>query len=262
MKKFLLSALAVVAMAGCGKAVVEPSPTASEAYGYISLDLSTYTEMDVVTKRTPSDGELDSFNVTLKKGNDVEWTKEYSEIAADPDAWKLTVGTYTIEVENLTESEAEEGAGYMRLYGVADNVEVRAGVTTPVTIDCVPANSRVTVAFDDTFSRVFMDPQVNITGGSRSFPMTWGHDKENGVYWPGLTDLSWVLTATLSGDTSVSKRYDNTDRPLKTVPGKWTQLTFTTSAEEGKIGVVITILDDFSDLEEVTEPIDPFEGDY
>ena len=260
MKKFLLSALAVVAMAGCGKAVVEPSPTASEAYGYISLDLSTYTEMDVVTKGIPSDGELDLFNVTLK-GNNVEWTKKYSEIAADPDLLKLTVGTYTIEVENVTDAEAEEGVGCMRLYGVADKVEVRAGVTTPVTIDCLPANSRVTVAFDDTFSRVFMDPQVNITGGNRSFPMTWGHDKDNGVYWPGLTDLSWVLTAALSGDSSVSKRYDNTERPLKTVPGMWTQLTFTTSAEEGKIGVVITIVDDFSDLEEVTEPIDPFEGE-
>jgi hypothetical protein len=135
------------------------------------------------------------------------------------------------------------------------DVVVAAGVGTDVTVECVPVNSRVTVAFDDSFNAVFADPVIKVAGGLRSFDMTWGHDIANSVYYPAETEISWTLTATLSGE---QRTYQSVEK-LKTQAGKWTQITFSASTTDGSINVSITVNDDFGEPLQEQVSINPFE---
>lgn len=256
MKKLLIAAFAIAAIVSCKKTVIDSQP--DQGFGYISFNLSADSEMTVVTKAEIPADELETYNVSLFKESELLWSKDYAEIT-DEDL-KVEVGNYRLYVENITEAEAtpELAKGEAWLVGEAENVAVKSGITTPVAVECTPANSRVTVAYDDSFSQVFQNPQVTVTGKSRAFDMLWGHDAENGVYYPGSTEITWSLTAALSGDSSVSKNYKSLT-PVTTVAGKWTQITFSTSSTDGSINVVITADDTFKEIDEVVVPVDPFQ---
>ena len=252
MKKLLTSVFVIAALVSCKKTVIS-SP--SDQFGYVYFDLSAETEMTVITKAEPTDEELASYNVTLHNSEGPIDTKEYVEVAEL--GWKVPAGTYTVYVENYTEAEAtpEGERGAVRLAGLMKDVVVAAGVGTDVTVECVPVNSRVTVAFDDSFNAVFADPVIKVAGGLRSFDMTWGHDIANSVYYPAETEISWTLTATLSGE---QRTYQSVEK-LKTQAGKWTQITFSASTTDGRINVSITVNDDFGEPLQEQVSINPFE---
>ncbi|MBR2857515.1 MAG: DUF4493 domain-containing protein [Bacteroidales bacterium] len=252
MKKLLISVLAIVAMVGCKKTVID-SP--SDQFGYVRLNLSTDTEMTVVTKADLTPEELGTFNVTLHNSTGPIATKEYSEISES--GWAVSAGIYNVYVENLTDAEAtpEGDKGTVRVGCLVEDVSVAAGVPTEVTANCTPINSRVTVAYGENFETVFDEPVVNIAGGTRSFDMTWGHDIANSVYYPAGTELTWTLNAKLAG---VDKMYNSTN-PIMTQSGKWTQVTFSASTTDGSINVTINVSDDFGEPVQVFESINPFE---
>lgn len=252
MKKFLVVAFAIAAIVSCKKTVME-SP--ADDFGYLSFDLSSDMEMAVVTKAEQTPEQLALYDVSLYKGSELVWTRKYSEVAESQH--RVAVGTYTVYVENINKDAAapdgEKGAVHMT--GTAEDVTVSSGAVTPISVHCAPVNSRVTVAFDDTFSQVFSNPQLTITDKSRSFAMDWGHDIANGVYYPAGTELTWELRASLSGDSSV-KTY-NSPTPVVTQPGMWTQITFSASSSDGNISITITA-DDEMVKDMVDQVVDPF----
>lgn len=249
MKKTIIIAAALVAMTACNKSLIEVTP--SEGYGYINLGVTTDTEM-VVTKAST---EYDTYNVTLKRGNDEIWTKEYAAIEeAD---LKQPAGTYTLYVENLTEAEAApaKDKGQVRVAGTAD-VTVQAGVSTPATVTCVAINSRVTVA--NTFAEgVFTSAAATITDGTREFAMPWGHDVDNGAYYSAGKSISWTLNVTLSNGT---KKTYTKESATTTVARKWTQINFTNLNTDGTITVQIVVDGAITETVEVSEEIDPLLG--
>ena len=255
MKKFLIPVIAIVAMVGCKKTTLS---SGSEQYGYLKLDLSTDTEMTVVTKAEPTAEELAAYNVTLvNSASGVTETKEYAEISED--GWKLAPGMYNVYVENLTDDEAapENDKGTVMVAGTCD-VTVATGVTSEVEVACTPVNSRVTVNYDDSFAQVFIDPQLTLGTESRIFDMTWGHDVNNSVYYPAGSQLSWTLNAKLSGDSTQKTYHSSTS--ITTQAGKWTQVTFSTSSADGSIKITITVSVEFNETVTETVVIDPFEG--
>jgi hypothetical protein len=250
MKKTIIIAAALAAMTACNKNLIEMAP--AEEFGFISLGVTADTEM-VVTK-----GETDpyaGYNVTLKQGDDIKWSKEYSAIE-DADL-KQPAGTYTLYVENLTEAEAApaEMKGEVRVAGTAD-VTVQAGVSTPVTVNCYAINSRVTVA--NTFTEgVFTSAVATVTDGERSFAMEWGHDVEKGAYYAAGESISWTLKVTLANGTQ--KTYSK-QSATTTVAKKWTQINFTNSNTDGTITVSIVVDGTITETVKVSETIDPLEG--
>ena len=252
MKKLLISVLAVAASVGCKKTVIG---TPSDQFGYVRLNLSADTEMTVVTKADLTPEELGPFNVTLYNSTGGIDTKEYAEISES--GWAVPAGIYDIFVENLTDAEAtpEGDKGSVRVGCRVENVSVAAGISTEVTAECTPINSRVTVAYDENFKTVFTDPVVSINGGSREFAMTWGHEEANSAYYPAGTELSWTLNAKLAG---VDKTYHSTSS-IPTQAGKWTQITFSASTTDGSINVTINVSEDFGEPVQQLVSINPFE---
>lgn len=250
MKKTILIATALVAMTACNKSLIE-TPAVEGDFGYIAFDILTDTEM-VATK---ADDDLSGYNVTLKQGDDVKWTKENNAI--QPEDLKVPAGTYTVYVENLTAEEAApaDNKGSVRVAGQSD-VTVKAGIDNPVKVDCYAVNSRVTV--DHTFGETFTDPVITITDGTRALGMDWGHSETNGAYYAAGTSISWNLTVTLA-DGTTQKYYSKTDATT-TVAKKWTQINFSTSNTDGNIEVTINVDGTISETVEVSETIDPLGG--
>ena len=254
MKKTILFAAALVAMTACNKNVIEVAP--SDGFGYINLGITADTEM-VVTKAAekPDGAELPNYNITLKQGETVKWTREFSKMTTED----LTqpAGTYTLYVENLTEEEAAPAGanGAVRVAGSVD-FTVKAGIANTAKVTCEAINSRVTVANSFT-AGVFSAADITITDGVRALPMEWGHDVEKGAYYSARKSITWTLTVTLSDGTK--KTYSNPEATV-TVAKKWTQINFSNSSTNGKILVEILVDGVISEKIEVSETIDPLEG--
>ena len=256
MKKVIVFAAAILAMAACNKNVIDGGVEAG--YGYIDLGISSDTEM-VVTK---ADGDgFGGYNVTLKKDGKVMegWPKEYAEAIADAELWKLEKGNYSVYVENLTVAETyETEAGVVRVAGETA-VTVVAGVSTDCTVNCTPVNTKVSFAYTTEFDTVFDTPSVTVAGcayRSEDVEMTiaTSHLEDNAVYFEPA-ELTWTLKAYIN---SVEKTYS---KPFTTQLGKWSQITFTTGSTDGEISLIVTVDGEITDIVEIDAVIDPITGD-
>lgn len=256
MKKTIIAAAVLVAMTACNKNVIEMTP--SEGYGYIDLGVTADTEM-VVVKSGETEATTPIYNdymVTLKQGESVIWgPKKYSEVTD----WKVPAGTgYLIYIENMDEAAAAPAneKGSVRVAGTSAAFEVKAGINTPVSVNCVAINSRVTVA--NSFNTdVFTSSTITITDGTRALPMEWGHTEANSAYYSAGKAIGWNLTVTLADGSQ--KTYSKTETTT-TQAKKWTQINFTNSNTNGNITVEIVVDGTITETITVSETIDPLEG--
>lgn len=266
MKKIIIFAAALAAMTACNKSVFETSAP-SEGFGYINLGISADAEM-VVTKAatTLTSEQLKNYTVTLKQGATTQWTKKYSAITSDD--WTVPAGTYTVEVENLTVTEAyantdnNNSKGQLRLAG-SSPVTVVAGKTATCTVPCTVANAKVTFITDENFNIAFTSPSVSVsqTIGEATRNVEMGtpgsaHDAEGitAAFFEAGT-AKWTLTATLKGETE-SKIYSN---DITLTAGKWSQVKFSTTNTNGTISLTVTV-DDSMVPATITATIDPNTG--
>ncbi len=258
MKKTFIAALALVAMVGCNKNIIESPAVAESEYGYINLGVSADTEM-VVTKGVAANEEYASFNVTLKQGGQTVdgWPKEYSAITDDD--LKVAAGTYSIYVENLTSEEAhpESAKGQVRVSGT-NSVVVKAGLPSACEIMCNPVNTKVSFNYTEKFAQVFTSHEVNVGTATRNFNLTTALDTEtvaDAAFFES-EQLAWTLKATNAND--VVKNFSKTFTPEA---GKWTIITFTVGDTDGTINVTITVNGTITEEVKVTETIDPLGGE-
>lgn len=275
MKKIMIAAAVLAALTACNKTLIE-SPVADSEYGYINFGLSSDLEI-VDTKASATVTKNNStYNVYLKQGTTDKWTsgdknyKEYGDIAEND--LKVPAGTYVIEAENYTETEAEaanNGYGDVRVKGSSQSFNVVAGASTAkVTVSCVPVNAKVTVAFADGFTDVFNTPTITLIDGSRNLAMTpataaavtsdqtttYNHTVEVGtsVAYFNVDNgaLSWKIEA-IVGESK--KTYSST---FTVEANKWNKITF----KAGKNGNIVFDLSAdtvITDSIEITPEIDP-----
>ncbi len=257
MKKTIIAAAALVAMAGCNKTLIE-SPIADSDYGYINLGVSADTEMMVTKAGTaPAQEDLNKYNITISKDGSQIYSGEYSSI---PDGgYKVTAGTYTVTAENLTIDEAyasdlNNGRGAMRVSG-SNTVEVAAGQASTCPVECVPVNSKVSFVYTEQFANVFNmeTARVTLEPDGRNLEMEMsadGAEITDAAYFEPATSIAWSLEAAAG---SVAKNYTGS---CKAVARKWTVVKFD-AGENGVINVTITVNGDITEKEVVTETIDP-----
>jgi len=250
MKKTIIIAAALAAMTACNKSLIEMTP--AQELGTISLGVTADTEM-VVTK---AGSEFDTYNVTLKQGETVKWTKEYSAIQESD--LKVPAGTYTIEVENVTVEEAYATEnGVIRVSGKSD-VTVSAGVSSDCTVACTPQNSKVSFISDASFNEVFTAASVSVKeSASRTVEMEVAqtHSDATAAYFEPAT-MTWTLTAT----TKLDSKKRTYSKEFSTTKAKWTQVAFTTGNTDGQITVTITVDGQITETITITEEVDPFTG--
>lgn len=281
MKKIIIFAAALAAMTACNKSVFETAAP-SEGFGYINLGISADAEM-VVTKTATTPADINTYNVRLldnnsspvwktENGANTDGWMEYSEAIAQENAalWKVAAGTYTVEVENLTVTEAYANTdssnpnGKLRLAGSSDVFTVVAGKTTQCDVKCKVANAKVTFITDAKFNIAFENPRVSVSqtigGATRTVDMGKpgsAHDAEGitaAFFEAGQNAATWTLTATLKGESG-ENTYSNA---ITLTAGKWSQVTFSTTKTNGTISLTVTV-DDTMTPENVTAEINPLE---
>lgn len=255
MKKIIVFAAALAALVSCNKSVIVSSVEAEEP-GFISLGIST-SDVMVETKALAANTDLTGYNITLinKTTSATLWTKEYKDAQENADAWKVAPGTYTIKVENKSESEVyppnnNTSAGEIRIAGQKD-VTVTAGNTSNCTVECQPVNAKVSFCATNEFLGIFTNPSVSVTDGTRTVSLgtveaTLGSEA---FYNPG--EITWNLTATVDGQ---SKSFRGT---LTLVAKQWSKVTFNTSSTNGVISITITVDGTMTEVP-VQTPVDPW----
>ena len=254
MKKIIVFAAALAALVSCNKSVIVSSVEADEL-GFISLGIST-SDVMVETKALTANTSLAGYNITLtNKKTSETWTEEYETAVANADLWKVAPGTYTIKVENKSESEVypnNTSAGEIRIAGQKD-VTVTAGKTSECTVSCQPVNAKVSFCATSDFLSIFSAPSVSVTNGTRTVDLgTVGGDFGKAAFYnPGK--ITWNLTATVDGK---SKNYSG---ELTLVANQWSKVTFNTSSTNGIISIEITVNGEMTEVVNESASVNPWQ---
>lgn len=278
MKKAIIIAAALVAMAGCNKTIIESPAPADADYGYINFGVTADTEM-VITKALSYVGtELDDYKITLYSVTGQEktpyWgTKTLSEAKADPDLWKVPAGNYRIYVENMATEDLYKAVadetdivGNPHLAGEAD-VTVYAGLPTEnVSVNCTAKNSKISFIYNDSFNTVFDASSISLSVvGTRTVNLDPTHVPSTSnvedvksdfeyAYFPAAETLTWTMSVKTNAAGAEPKTYSS---EATTTLGKWTIVTFSTGSTDGTIDVTITTDGDINSTETITFTLDP-----
>ena len=281
MKKTIIAAIALVAMAGCNKTLIE-APVNDADFGYINLGVTADTEM-IVTKAATSDA-LDTYRVCLYSVAEDSKTPYWagktigttvvsdngfislSDAKENEDLWKVPAGTYSIFVENEVESDLYSAKGGVYVNGEAP-VTVYAGLPTDATLNCVPKNSKVSFIYNDDFKTVFNtdDLTVSVSESARTvslIPSYVSSEKTvddtksdfDAAYFGAGKSLTWKMSLMTTATNATAKEYTSS---FNTTSGKWTIVTFSTGSTNGTINVTITVEGEIVDTETITFSLDP-----
>lgn len=198
-------------------------------YGYLSVSVATEVDFDEAATKAEPLPELSypEYNIALYKDGEQLWKTKYDDFLADIQYNRIEAGTYVVEVENCTESEAEIENGRMRLVGV-QQVTVTAGRTAQADVLCQMANARITLAIDPVFAADLVNAGASVTDGKRKISLDvvdTEHILERSVYYnvdaTGTKDLIFTVTA---GILSIDK-VKTFDVPVRAEGGKWNKVT-------------------------------------
>lgn len=157
-----LTALLLVA-AGCQQEEVSSLEGASK--GKIVLNISPgEVFVDVETRATVTDimGYIFTLSGTDSGGVAVNKTISLTSDVENTFSSIIEAGTYTLTVENMSQSAAEEGNGRVYYKGTSASFTLQPGQTVNLgTIDMgAPQNAMVSLAVDNTFSALYENPQL------------------------------------------------------------------------------------------------------
>lgn len=231
MKKFFTLALASLMLLSCSK----DSIWNAQEQGQLSVTVEQGASIFVETKAA----NTGDFNLKIVKngGEDVRYDDKVSEFTT----MTLPTGTYTVSAENMTAAEAleaNEGRGAQRLADTLKNVTVSANQTTDITLECEMVNSKVSFAFDETFTSAFEIENTQITESSRG--IEWSKNAtlntEIAFFNPGT--LNYTITTKRAG---ANKTYTG---QVEMAAKTWHKLTVKANVENGQLGDITVTVDD------------------
>ncbi len=239
MKKFFTLALASLMLLSCSK----DSIWNAQEQGQLSVNVEQGASVFVETKAAVNTGD---FNLKIVKSGGV--VKYDGKVSAFTSPMTLPTGTYTVYAENITAAEALTDRGAQRLADTQENVTVNAN---KITLNCVMVNSKVSFAFDETFTSAFDMDNTQITESSRG--IVWSKnatlDSEIAFFEPGT--LNYTITTKRAG---ADKTYTGT---IALQAKTWHKLTVKASVENGQLGITVTADDSVAeDLGDIT--VDPY----
>lgn len=255
MKKIIVFAAALAAIVSCNKSVIVSSVEADEP-GFISLGIST-SDVMVETKALAANTSLAGYNITLINTKTSEtWTEEYETAVANANLWKVAPGTYTIKVENKSESEVypnTSSAGEIRIAGQTD-VTVNAGQTSICSIACSPVNAKISFKATSEFLSMFQGATVSVTGSERTAELGSVTTSFGTEAFFNPMEVRWTLKARVF---SVAKEYSGV---VTLEAAKWSKVTFKTNSTNGIISLEISVNGEITDIIPLDVTIDPSTG--
>ncbi len=229
-----LAALLFVA-AGCQQEEVSSLEEASK--GKIVLNISPgEVFVDVETRATVTDitGYIFTLNGTDSEGAAVNKTISLTSEVENTFSSIIEAGTYTLTVENISQSAAEEGNGRVYYKGISASFTLQPGHTVNLgTINMgAPQNAMVSLAVDNTFSALYENPQLTY-GAATVKPDAPGYF---------MVPEGGTLTFSLSAKgKNHAQEIENTSVSVSVEAGKHTTVTLTAQPINGE-WIIIPIM--------------------
>lgn len=124
----------------------------ADKYGSIAVQISSEVEISVQTRTTGFEDYKVYFIGTKTDQGSFYQELDYAAICG---GYSLPYGLYTIEAENCTAVQAEEGLGCARFYGKTDGVKVMSPEMLTVAVDCRMVNAKAQITFDQDILNEF-----------------------------------------------------------------------------------------------------------
>lgn len=189
-----------VCMVACQQDVVE-APTTGCLVLNVS-EVSLYTDMDT-RGALPNDHATFICTFEGTNGNVVSTTLGAIESGGTAST-TLPADTYTITVQNISDEASQTGNGHPLIKGTTSGIVITPGDQTEATVNMKPANAKVSVTFDATFTDNYENINLSMTttGSDRTVTLTSASD----AYFLVPTDgkVSYTLTAKAKADTHIS----------------------------------------------------------
>lgn len=185
MKKTIIAALALVAMAGCNKTLIEMPVVDDAGYGYLTLGITSNPDM-VITKAGEGTEVTDTYYFTLLYSSTetgtynhvTDYTRVTKKTITDQDETedgiqiKLQSGWYKLQGMSAQYEEYTENApGDKYLFGESDAVYLAAGGENHISVGCYVYNTAVSVETTSNFSSTFLNEKVTVS-------TKWGENDE------------------------------------------------------------------------------------
>lgn len=187
MKKTIIAALALVAMAGCNKTLIEMPVVDDAGYGYLTLGITSNPDM-VITKTGEgtdvtstyfftllhSEEENGTYNTVLgydgvQIGNDQGKIQDADANIAGTQI-KLEAGWYKIKAMSAkSEAYTDNQKGEKYLFGESTPVQLTAGGAEDLNVECYVQNTAVSVKATEKFTSTFLNEKVTVS-------TTWGEN--------------------------------------------------------------------------------------
>lgn len=185
MKKTIIAALALVAIAGCNKTLIEMPVVDDAGYGYLTLGITSNPDM-VITKADEEvtnsyfftllySGTQNGSYTTVSGYDGVQIGTDDGKIK-DADAniegtqIKLEAGWYKIKAMSAkSEAYTDNEKGEKYLFGESEPVQLTAGGAADLNVGCYVQNTAVSVKATDKFTSTFINEKVTVS-------TTWGAD--------------------------------------------------------------------------------------
>lgn len=251
---YLLPLMGILSFAACTN---DEDPILSNETGEIRFSVVDTTAVEITTKA--SFGlDVNTFTVSLTRGNEPVFSKEYGHIngpliySASPD--------YMLTAESCTEAEAESEPdrwGQARVYG-EETFAIVAGDTTEVIVSCGLVNSSVKVDFSDFIKSTYKEYSMEIhtsDAPERSFTLDEvNHSYKTAYFNVGESGRTLYCTVNLPG---FEKPFRDT---VEMVPSRSYKLMVKVIGEAGDMSASLDIAVD-NTLQEVNKPesINPYE---
>lgn len=168
--------------------------------GLLKLNIGIKDKVTTVT-RTLSDEELNTLkeNAQIRIYSGKGLIRKYKGTAEMPSEMQLAVGDYNIKV---VAGDSVPASFDKTFYRGEKAFSIQSGQTSSVDVECVIANTLVTVEFAKSLTQAFQSYEVQIASSAGSLTFTSDHADAVGYYMipTDNAELSWTFKATtLSG---------------------------------------------------------------
>lgn len=231
-------------------------------YGELSVALSGEPTVEVVTKapQTLEQTAPEAASYVVRIFDSSDDSKKYEETYAEFETQRLPLGTYYVTAENCTETQAEEGNGKMRLYGLSEEVTIAPETLTPTaTVNCVVTNAKVSVQFDESVAGRFSGLQVTLAGGTTPDRSLTIAQTEAGVItetWFNPSSLTYTISGTFTG-SGMNKPVEIV-KTITLEAKNNIKLLVRVNLENGQLSPSIKVDTDIDNLQETTEEFNPY----
>lgn len=193
-KSFLYIGAALIMAAGCNKEVIR-----SEKSGLITLNLSSEQEV-VLTKGSMESMDCSNFNVYITGTTFLSESYYKSYICSQmAKGVSIPYGTYSIASDNCTSEEAATGLGQARYWGETTGISISFQEPVPVTVKCAMVNGKIQVVFDESFTKDFTNPSIELSQEGRKVTMTLEQTLKYSAYF-NVETIGTTISYTIYGD--------------------------------------------------------------